>query len=70
MQQSYEIIKNNRLKKYSYNLSENLRIVERKKGRFLSKMLTEFAGNLAHHLEFGHTLEIVAKTIDGASRYV
>lgn len=31
-------------------------------------MLTEFAGNLAHHLEFGHALEIVAKTIDGASR--
>lgn len=33
-------------------------------------MLTEFAGNLAHHLEFGHALEIVAKTIDGASRCV
>lgn len=32
-------------------------------------MLTEFSGNLAHHLEFGHALEIVAKTIDGASRY-
>lgn len=33
-------------------------------------MLTEFAGNLAHHLEFGHALEIVGKTIDGASRCV
>ncbi|XP_037946644.1 32 kDa beta-galactoside-binding lectin isoform X2 [Teleopsis dalmanni] len=32
-------------------------------------MLTEFAGNLAHHLEFGHTLEVVAKTIDSASRF-
>lgn len=32
-------------------------------------MLTEFTGNLAHHLEFGHSLVIVAKTIDGASRF-
>ncbi|XP_075165586.1 32 kDa beta-galactoside-binding lectin [Haematobia irritans] len=32
-------------------------------------MLTDFAGNLAHHLEFGHALEIVGKTIDGASRF-
>uniref|UniRef100_A0A1A9X4T3 Galectin n=1 Tax=Glossina brevipalpis TaxID=37001 RepID=A0A1A9X4T3_9MUSC len=32
-------------------------------------MLTEFAGNLAHHLEFGHALEIVAKTIDSASNF-
>ncbi|KAI9576603.1 32 kDa beta-galactoside-binding lectin [Glossina fuscipes] len=32
-------------------------------------MLTEFAGNLAHHLEFGHALEIVAKTVDSASKF-
>lgn len=33
-------------------------------------MLTEYAGNLSHPLEFGHVLEIVAKSIDGASRQV
>lgn len=33
-------------------------------------MLTEFAGNLSHPLEFGHVLEVVAKTIDGAARLV
>ncbi|XP_033246658.1 32 kDa beta-galactoside-binding lectin-like [Drosophila miranda] len=32
-------------------------------------MLTKFAGNLSHPLEFGHVLEIVAKTIDGAARF-
>ncbi|XP_016984943.1 32 kDa beta-galactoside-binding lectin [Drosophila rhopaloa] len=32
-------------------------------------MLTEFAGNLSHPLEFGHVLEVVAKTIDGAARF-
>lgn len=31
-------------------------------------MLTEYSGNLSHPLEFGHVLEIVAKTIDGAAR--
>lgn len=32
-------------------------------------MLTEFTGNLAHHLDFGHVLVIVAKTIDSATRF-